>query len=265
MRGMRSPYWSIVVGERDAVVFLRQHLADDLQADEVVVVFHLARSAGRPTSPCALDLRVGPELRQRALAHVAIAAEEILALVLVVPVLGDGERGRPFVRSGPPPPSRPRPPGSIAPSGSCRPGPKLLARPSGNRSVAEFNKQSRRLDRVAGDHDVARVLKTPAAFAMIVHAGRQARVDRSRSGRPSRDRGFPRRRRRARESRSPARSAWRWWSSRSRRSRDRRKVATVRAAPRRGQAASPSIACPSPRSLWPARGAAALSSCARYG
>ena len=135
-------------------------------------------------------LRVGPELRQRTLAHVAIAAVEILPAVLVVPVFGDGERRRPLV---------PADLLSISPQTAwldCAirflpTRPELLASPSGNRVGGGVQQQPRRLDRVAGDHHVARFLEAPASFAEIVHArgGPAASVS---TGRPSPGRGFPR-------------------------------------------------------------------------
>ena len=42
------------VGERDAIGFLRQHFADDLQPDHMIVFFHLVASGAAPQSPRAL-------------------------------------------------------------------------------------------------------------------------------------------------------------------------------------------------------------------
>ena len=59
----------LVVGQRDAVALLRQHLADDLQPDLMVVVGHRLHQAIAP-QPVRGGLRVRPQLRQRPLAHV---------------------------------------------------------------------------------------------------------------------------------------------------------------------------------------------------
>src|SRR5215469_5526222 len=64
----------------------------------MVVHSHFVDEALSPKSALARkDAR--PDGRQRALAHVSVATEEILALVLVVPMLGDRQRGRAFIRA----------------------------------------------------------------------------------------------------------------------------------------------------------------------
>ena len=96
--GNSEPILVEFINKCDAVGFLRQHFADDLQTDHVVVIFHFRHQARAPKTMRA-HLCIGPQLRQRALTHVAVAAKKILALVLVVPVLGDRQRRGSFVRA----------------------------------------------------------------------------------------------------------------------------------------------------------------------
>ncbi len=96
MRGTGRPYWSFSSVKRHAIALLRQTLADDLQSDMVIVLFHLVEQALAPQSALA-RLRAGPDDRQRSLAHVGVAAEEVLARIGVIPVLGDRERWRALI------------------------------------------------------------------------------------------------------------------------------------------------------------------------
>ena len=97
----------LLVGERHAIALLRQAFADDLEPDLMIVLLHLLEQRFAPQAALA-RLRSGPYDRQRPLAHVGVAAEEILAAVGVVPVLGDRERRRTFIGSGSPAPSVPQ-------------------------------------------------------------------------------------------------------------------------------------------------------------
>ena len=135
--GDRQSILVLVIGQRDPIVGLRHHLADDLQADLMVVVLHRRHQRRRPTdrahrpgySPraaaadpgsCSNSRRRNPSGRRSSSAPSAPATAAL-------------------VGSGFPAPRAPRPPGSPAPSGSVPTRPELLASPSGCRSVAEFN------------------------------------------------------------------------------------------------------------------------------
>ena len=86
----------LVVGQRDAVALLRQAFANDLQPDLMVVALHFAQQCFAPQT-ALVGLHAGPDDRQRTLTHVGVAAEKILASVGVIPMLGDGQRRRPFI------------------------------------------------------------------------------------------------------------------------------------------------------------------------
>ncbi len=110
---------------------------------------------------------------QRTLAHVGIAAKEVLAVVLVVPVLGDRERGRALVGADLPL--------HQAPDRLVRLDHQVLAdeaggigEPIGKPGAGRIEEEARRLDRVAGDDDILRALEPPASLAAVAHARRPA-------------------------------------------------------------------------------------------
>ena len=82
-----------VASGEDGVALVRQDLADELEPGLMVVFRHRFTQRSAPKAALAAD-DAGPRQRQRPVAHKAIAAKEILALILIVPMLGDGERRR---------------------------------------------------------------------------------------------------------------------------------------------------------------------------
>ncbi|CAJ3171598.1 Uncharacterised protein [Burkholderia pseudomallei] len=134
----------------------------------MVVARHLAHERVAP-QPAPRHL-ARPFDGKRPLAHVAVAAEEILAGVHVVPVLGDRERRRPLV-----------PAHFIAhraPRGLIELHHQVLADEARAAvreavrmaAVRRQQQEARRLDRIARDDDVLRALKAHAAFAHVAHA-----------------------------------------------------------------------------------------------
>ena len=102
--GLEPPVEPLVLEEEDGVVVvdrgpeqavgvLHRARRHHLQPGDVVVALHL-RDERLPPQAVRRGLCVCPELRQRPLAHVGIATEEVLhegavTLVVVVPVLAD--------------------------------------------------------------------------------------------------------------------------------------------------------------------------------
>src|SRR5437868_12753460 len=64
----------------------------------VVVALHLVKERLAPETAIARQ-RAAPQHRQRTLAHITVTPKEILAAVLIIPVLRQRERGRRLVRS----------------------------------------------------------------------------------------------------------------------------------------------------------------------
>ncbi len=144
----------LLVGERDAVALLRQHLADDLEADLMVVVAPSRPSGAGPTAR-ARSAACWPRAAAAAPGSCSNSRRRNPCRVVVVPVLGDRQRRRPLVPADLLAPDLPRPPGSPAPSGSCRRGRSCWpARPDTARSpssaaAAASRSRSRRPRRCA--------------------------------------------------------------------------------------------------------------------
>src|SRR3546814_9481768 len=78
-------------------MLVREHLPHHLQTNRMVVAVHLIHQPLAPQAPRSSEF-LRPCDRQWSLTHVAIAAEEVLVIV-IVPVFGDGETGRSLVRA----------------------------------------------------------------------------------------------------------------------------------------------------------------------
>src|SRR6185312_11213835 len=163
----------LVFGQSDAVALLRHHFANDPQPDLVVVVFHRGHQTLPPQSAAGRQ-RVGPKLRQWTLAHIAIAAEELLAVV-VIPVLRQRERWRSLVAANFL--LRETPDRLVCLHGEVPPNETgAVGEPVWVAGSRVFQQQPRRLDRVARSHDIARALEPPLPFAKILNAGDAVRA-----------------------------------------------------------------------------------------
>src|SRR3546814_15632812 len=78
-------------------MLVREHLPHHLQTNRMVVAVHLIHQPLAPQAPRSSEF-LRPCDRQWSLTHVAIAAEEVLVIV-IVQAFGDGETGRSLVRA----------------------------------------------------------------------------------------------------------------------------------------------------------------------
>ena len=221
------------------------------------------RAAPRPRARAADDMLSPTRTGSGPWLMIGVAAEEVLALVGVVPVLGQRQRGRPLV------PAdflvdQPQTAWLDCTIRFVPTRPELLARPSGNcgqsrnsAAGAAFRSRSRQRRRCAP----AGTASGPRGDNARRSPGRASSSSMRPDHRQIADLGAGRHR--ARDPGDAARSAWRWSSSRACRSRDRRTGAPCRAAPTAVASGVGAQAMPSASAPRASTRPAAFTSCAR--